>query len=108
MRRGGALHISDNHHYAYRVRLGLGTNNFAEVMALKSLIHFVVEKNIKRLQIYGDSFIIINWDKRTQICHLMRLIPILEEIHQLKLFFDDIVFNHVYREHNRRADELSK
>ena len=62
---GCILHISEIHHYTYRVGLGMGTNNFAEVMALKLLVHFAVEKDIKRIQIYGDSLIIINWAKRT-------------------------------------------
>jgi len=105
---GGTLHLTNSHLYTFRAGLGMGSNNYAEIMALKLLIHFSVEKNIKRIHIFGDSFVIINWAKKIQIFHIMRLISILEEIHRMITFFVDISFNHVYRELNRKVDGLSK
>ena len=35
---GGMLYISDNHFFSFKVGLGLGTNNFAKLCALKLLL----------------------------------------------------------------------
>jgi len=105
---GASLYLSFSHHYTLRAGLGLGSNNYSELMALKLLLIFAVEKNIKQLQIFGDSMIIINWANKTHICHIMRPIPILEEIHRLIDFFDDISFKHIFRELKREVDGLSK
>jgi ribonuclease HI len=83
-------------------------NNFAELMALKLLLLFALEKGCRSLQVFGDSMVIINWEKEIQSCHIMRLLPILEEILILNHLFDSLSFKHVYREHNETTDRLSK
>lgn len=77
-------------------------------MALKLLLLLVLELNIRRIQVYGDSLVVINWAKGTHDCHIMRLIPILEEVHRIINEFDYVMFSHVYRELNRSVDLLSK
>lgn len=77
-------------------------------MALKLLLLFAIEQGIKKLQVYGDSMVVINWAKGIQRCHILRLIPIVEELKLLKSSFDLIYFTHVYRAHNRMVDGLSK
>jgi ribonuclease HI len=88
--------------------LGAGSNNFSEIMALKLLLLFVVEKGCKTLQVFGDSLLVINWVNRVQICHISRLVPILEEVMRIITAFDSISFSHIYREWNKLADRLSK
>lgn len=105
---GATLHLSCMHLYTLSAGFGLGSNNYVELMALKLLILFAVEKNIKKIQIFGDSLIIMNWANKLQICHVMRLIPILEDIHRLITLFNDISFKHVFRELNKQADGFSK
>jgi len=105
---GGIIYLSENKHFSLKAGLGSDTNNFVELMALKLLLLFVIEKGIKMLQIYGDSLVVIIWANGLQRCHIMRLIPIVEELRLLKMFFDLICFTHVYKEHNRLADGLSK
>lgn len=80
----------------------------AKLIALKLLLLFTIEKGIKNLQVYRDSMVVINWAKCIQNCHILILIPIVEEIQRHKILFDHIVFTHVYRELNRMADRLSK
>jgi hypothetical protein len=58
--------------------LGPGTNNFVELMALKLLITFVGEKGILNLQIFGDSIVFINWIRKSQKFHNIRLLPLLK------------------------------
>jgi ribonuclease HI len=59
--------------------LGLGTNNYAELMAIKLLLLFAGEKGVQTIQIFGDSMIVINWIHKAQKCHNILLQPILEE-----------------------------
>ena len=52
--------------------------------------------------------LVIEWAKENVQCHVMILLPILEEVIRIKQQFDHISFTHVYRERNRVADQLSK
>ena len=63
---------------------------------------------MRNLQIFGDSKIVINWANGYQRCHIIRLIPLLEEILVLKQHFDFISITCVYRERNNLANKLSK
>lgn len=67
-----------------------------------------MEWGVHMLQIFGDSKIIINWENGFQRCHIIRLMPLLEEVMLLKQHFDYISFTHVYRERNIIVDKLSK
>lgn len=64
--------------------------------------------DLKYLNIMGDSLVTIKWANKQMDCHIMRLRPIIEDIHQLSSLFDHITFSHVYKEQNDRADQLSK
>jgi hypothetical protein len=88
--------------------LGVGSNNYSEIMSLKLLILFAVEKECKTLQVFGDSLLIIYWVNKVQRCHISRLVPILEGVMRIINVFDSISFSHIYRERNKLADRLSK
>jgi ribonuclease HI len=74
---GGCLYINDQHFFLLRAGLGAGTNNFSELLALKLLLLFAVEKGCNTLQVFGDSLLIINWVNQEQIFHITRLMPYL-------------------------------
>jgi ribonuclease HI len=105
---GGILYLSDSHHFSMTFGLGMGTNNFAELMSLKLLIAFAIEKGCHSLTVYGDSMNVINWIKSTQRCTITRLVNILEDIKTLQTSFDTFTCRHVYRERNKEADRRSK
>ena len=49
------------HNYiTFKEGLGLGSNNFAELSALRLLMTKALEWDVRNLQIFGDSKIIIN------------------------------------------------
>ena len=52
--------------------------------------------------------LVIEWEKETVQCHVMLLLPILEEVLRIKQQFNYIYFTHVFRERNGVADQLSK
>jgi ribonuclease HI len=82
------------------------TNNYAEYMGLIIGLSKAIEFNISDLIVEGDSMLIIkqmtgkNQVKSNNISELHKLAM------QLKLKFSNITFNHIYRENNKRADEL--
>ena len=58
---GGMLYISNEHYFSCKVGLGIGTNNFAKLCALKLLFTLARENHISKIQIFGDSQLVINW-----------------------------------------------
>lgn len=88
--------------------LGFGSNYFAELITLCHLMHFSLGHNCMSIHIYGDSKIIIDWFNNIIACHTHTLNNILDEINIFKSHFNEITCNHIYREHNSSADELSK
>ena len=58
---GGILYLSDEHFFTFSAGLGLGTNNYAELLALKLLITLALKQGVQTLQIFGDSQLVINW-----------------------------------------------
>ena len=58
---GGILYISDKLSFSFKAELGVGTNNTAELCALKLLLTLARMKDYAKIQIYGDSQLIINW-----------------------------------------------
>ena len=57
---GGKLLISDDHFFTFKAGLGFGTNNYADLCALKLLLSLAWDNHIKKLHIYGDSQLVIN------------------------------------------------
>ena len=88
--------------------LGSGTNNYAELMALKLLLCFAIEINCKKLQVFGDSLVIINWINKIQKCRNTSLNALFEEVSRLLANFEYLSLKHVYKEWNMEADILSK
>ena len=83
---GAVLHLSQQHFFHFQMGLGEGTNNFAELLSLKLLLQFALEKGCKHLQIFGDSLIIINWVNKVQQCRTLALITLFEEVNRLDIF----------------------
>jgi hypothetical protein len=67
-----------------------------------------LDRNIKHLQVYGNSYIAINWMKGVNCLHNVQLRPVGELINEICTSFDFISFTHVYGELNQEADYLSK
>lgn len=105
---GFLLYLSDQHHYQIKMGLGEGTNNFAELITLRHLLHFALAHSCNNIQIFGDSKIIINWFNSINNCDAQSLRNILDEIMVYKAQFNSIIYQHIYKEHNEAADKLSE
>ncbi|XP_038679469.1 uncharacterized protein LOC119980745, partial [Tripterygium wilfordii] len=83
------------------------TNNVAEYEACTMGIQVAIDMGIRRLQVYGDSQLVIRqlndeWETKDD-----KLIPYYQHIKKLFKFFDWIEFDHIPREENQIADALA-
>ncbi len=83
------------------------TNNHAEYAGLILGLQQAVELDIKRLLVIGDSQLVINHMKGIYKCSSPNLIELYNRAKQLEKQFDEIFYEHVLRNFNKRADELS-
>jgi len=83
------------------------TNNIAEYEACVMGIRAAIEYKARRLNVYGDSALVIHqikgeWETRDQ-----KQIPYKAYIKGLIEYFDEIEFHHISREDNQLADALA-
>lgn len=83
------------------------TNNYAEYSGLMFGLEKAIELNIKALYIEGDSLLVINQMTGKYKCNSPNLIEIHKKTKELLPNFHDIMFVHIFRNKNVRADELS-
>ena len=105
---GATLHLNESHKFKLQIHLGRGTNNYAELSTAMHLIQFAIIKECRHLQLFGDSKIVCNWLSNASHCHAYTLRHILEEAKRLITSFDSFACQHIYREQNTEADQLSK
>jgi ribonuclease HI len=93
----------------YKKAIGVATNNYAEYQALLVGIKVCIKYDIKEVNIYGDSKLVIEQVKGNWKVKSDTLRPIYLEIkkHITPEYFTKITFNHVRRHLNKRADELA-
>ena len=100
--------LFDAHHFSFKAGLGGGTNNFAELFALKWLLILARRHSLDKIQIFGDSQLVINWASgKYQILNL-ELDMILREVNCLTDSFDSVMFRHIYKEINFSTNALEK
>ena len=87
--------------------IGTKTNNQSEYSALILGLNGALYLGIKTLSVLGDSLLVINQVNNIYKVKSACLHNLYNEVQALKTEFDFIEFNHVYRNYNKRADELS-
>ena len=90
---GGILFLTADHYITFKAGLGVGTNNFAKLFALKLLLSLALKKHIKHIHIFGDSMLIINWISGKFKVHNVHRAQFLQEVIRLVDFFDEAVLN---------------
>ena len=63
---------------------------------------------IQKLHIFGDSLLVIECMENDKNVHNISLWPLYDELMVLELSFQEMCFQHLYRERNGVADTLSK
>ena len=80
---GGMIYFFDEHYFSFKTGLGTGTNNFTEICALKLLLTLAREKHIVKIQIFGDSQLVINWANSKFRFLNLELARVLNEVNML-------------------------
>ena len=83
------------------------TNNAAEYTGLIIGLKEAIKLGIKILAVEGDSMLVIKQMKGEYKVKSGNLIDLYNEAKLLEKKFEYITFKHIYRENNKRADELS-
>jgi ribonuclease HI len=106
----GLLFISPlGEHVGYVVRLHFpASNNMAEYEALLCGLRIAVETGIKRLDVRGDSQLVINQVMKNADYHDNKMEAYCNAVRALEDKFYGIELNHVPRQYNEEVDELAK
>jgi len=83
------------------------TNNQAEYIGLLVGLRKCVDLGIKTLEVRGDSNLVIKQSSGAWKTKDSKLVPLHDEVEALKKQFDSIVFVHVKRNLNKKADALT-
>jgi hypothetical protein len=92
----------------FKVGLGRGKYNLAELMDLKLILSLVVEKGALTNQIFEDSQVFIHWMNGTYHLEIYILRLIYDEIELTCSTLNNFSFAHVFKERNDDANVISK
>ena len=87
--------------------IGTKTNNQSEYSALILGLKEALTRDIRQIHVYGDSQLVINQINGIYKVKNVGLQELYQEVQGLRAQFEMIVFTHIYREFNKRADHLS-
>jgi ribonuclease HI len=106
----GLLFISPlGEHMRYVMRLHFpASNNMAEYEALLYGLRIAIETGIKRLDVRGDSQLVIDQVMKNASCHDDKMEAYRNAVRALEDKFYGIELNHVPRRYNEKAYELTK
>jgi ribonuclease HI len=106
----GLLFVSPlGEHMRYAVRLHFpASNNMEECEALLCGLRITVETGIKRLDVRGDSQLVIDQVMKNASCHDDKIKAYCKAVWALEDKFYGIELNHVPRRYNEEVDELAK
>jgi ribonuclease HI len=96
-------------HMRYAVCLYFpASNNMAEYEALLCGLKIAIKTGIKRLDVRGDSQLVIDQVMKNASCHDDKMEAYCKAVRALEDKFYGIELNHVPRRYNEEADEFSK
>jgi ribonuclease HI len=84
------------------------SNNTAEYKALINGLRIAVELGIKRLEIRGDSELVVEQVMKDKNCVDPKMVAYCQAIRDLEGKFHSLELHHVLRDYNKAADVLAK
>ena len=83
------------------------TNNYAEYMGIIHGLEKALELNIKNINVYGDSMLVVKQISKEFACNSDKLRPLLNRTNALLNLFDNWLVDYVPRKENTYADALA-
>ncbi len=103
---GAVLYQNDQEIATVSEYIGEATNNQAEYRAILAGVELALEKEVKDLECFLDSELIVEQLNQRYKVKDKELAKLFVKVWNLTLKFDKISFVHVRREKNKRADQL--
>ena len=88
-------------------KIGIATNNEAEYQALIDGLNYCVDNSIKEIEVFLDSNLVVEQVNENFKVKAGNLKVLNSKVKELIEEFKLIEINHVYREDNKRADQLA-
>ena len=88
-------------------KIGIATNNEAEYQALIDGLNFCIDNSIKEIDVFLDSNLVVEQVNKNFKVKAGNLKVLNSKVDDLIQEFNFIEINHVYREENKRADQLA-
>jgi ribonuclease HI len=105
---GAVIYKNNNEIWGKSLFIGnKNTNNEAEYTGLIIGLEEAINMGIKNLCVEGDSLLVINQMTGKYKVKSGNLIGLYAQAKELEKRFDVIIYDHIYRNLNKRADELS-
>ena len=93
--------------HAISKKIGIATNNEAEYQALIDGLNFCIDNSIKEIDVFLDSNLVVEQVNKNFKVKAGNLKVLNSKVDDLIQEFNFIEINHVYREENKRADQLA-
>ena len=93
--------------HAVSKKIGIATNNEAEYQALIDGLNFCIDNSIKEIDVFLDSNLVVEQVNKNYKVKAENLKVLNSKVDELIQEFNFIKINHVYREENKRADQLA-
>ena len=84
------------------------SNNVAEYEALINGLRITIELGIRRLDVRGNSQLVVDQVMKESSCHDAKMAAYCQEVHQLEDKFDGLELNHIPSCLNEATDALAK
>ena len=88
-------------------KIGIATKNEAEYQALIDGLNYCIENSIKEIEVFLDSNLVVEQVNKNFKVKAGNLKALNSQVENMIKEFEYIEFKHVYREENKRADQLA-
>ena len=105
---GFVIFLNEYHYFSFKMGCGHSTNTRAELLALWAVLKVSQLMGLPIHLIYGDSMVIISWLNRSAALDVPALMHWCKDIRNMLQMAPQVIFKHIFHEHNSMADGLSK
>ncbi len=104
---GVSVSLDDEEIHTISRKIGIATNNEAEYQALIDALNYCIENSIKEIEVFLDSNLVVEQVNKNFKVKAGNLKVLNSQVENMIKEFQYIEFKHVYREENKRADQLA-
>ena len=105
---GGVIKLKNKTLFSFSENVGIKTNNEAEYLALIKGVDLCIKNNISNVLIFADSELVVKQINGDYKVKNERMAALHKKTHDLFKMLSSWKINHVLRDKNTEADDLSK